>query len=675
MKSRMTGSSLLIVAALACKSAPAPQPAETAAEPEAPAPTYDRVDRREFNRWAMKLNLPFFWKRPASAQPDDVLEPEELAVVMFYSEKPRSHWVEAGAFTGAFRTAYDDIVAASDGDLDMEDLDEAERERIGLLHEEIDQGRPTLVEWDFTENAPSDRKLIKEMQAVARLIEELFAEQKGTAEALEKSPGLDPASRTVLARNQEPFCVAPATEDDRRCTALPGANRVFGLYPKSLQKDPDYCEELAQHPNAEKLLAPFNVVREREGELVAVPYSQAYAETMTEVAEHLRTAADALDPVKEGPFIEYLRAAANAFETNDWFAADEKWAAMNAQNSEWYLRVGPDEVYYDPCNRKAGFHMSFARINDESLEWQSRLEPVKQKMENQLATMAGRPYRARDVAFHLPDFIDIVLNAGNSRSPHGATIGQSLPNWGPVANEGRGRTVAMTNLYTDADSRRILEQQASSLFCEDAMEVFTTDPEPFVMSIVLHEAAHNLGPSHEYEVRGQTDDEIFGGPLASTMEELKAQSTALYLSDWLAEQGIITDDDRNEAHLRDIAWAFGHISRGMYTSTDQPRSYSQLAAIQLGYLMNEGAITWNEEQTAANGSDTGCFGVDLERMSPAIASLETLVLKIKASGAKKRAEAMKARYVDAAGQKPLFETIEERWLRAPKATFVYAIQD
>ena len=38
------------------------------------------------------------------------------------------------------------------------------------------------------------------------------------------------------------------------------------------------------------------------------------------------------------------------------------------------------------------------------------------------------------------------------RTPLGATIGQSLPNWGPVANEGRGRTVAMVNFYSDPDS-------------------------------------------------------------------------------------------------------------------------------------------------------------------------------------------------------------------------------
>ena len=46
-------------------------------------------------------------------------------------------------------------------------------------------------------------------------------------------------------------------------------------------------------------------------------------------------------------------------------------------------------------------------------------------------------YAARKVAFNFPDFIEIVLNAGDSRSALGAVMGQSLPNWGKVAQENR----------------------------------------------------------------------------------------------------------------------------------------------------------------------------------------------------------------------------------------------
>jgi hypothetical protein len=96
--------------------------------------------------------------------------------------------------------------------------------------------------------------------------------------------------------------------------------------------------------------------------------------------------------------------------------------------------------------------VSFGLISQASKKWQAKLNPLKQEMEDEIAKLAGAPYTARSVSFKLPDFMDVALNAGDARSPSGATIGQSLPNFGPVANEGRGRTVAMINFYTDEDS-------------------------------------------------------------------------------------------------------------------------------------------------------------------------------------------------------------------------------
>jgi hypothetical protein len=333
-------------------------------------------------------------------------------------------------------------------------------------------------------------------------------------------------------------------------------------------------------------------------------------------------------------------------------------------------------VYFEPCSRKAGFHVSFARINQDSLVWQRKLDPVKGEMEQALAERAGAPYKARQVAFHLPDFIDIVLNAGDSRSAHGATVGQSLPNWGPVANEGRGRTVVMTNVYTDADSKTELRKQAASLLCEDSMKHFTAEPDAQIMGTVLHEAAHNLGPSHEYKVDGKTAPQIFGGPRASMLEELKAQTAALFFVDWLAERKILTDTLAKQAHTRDITWAFGHIARGMYSGSGRPKPYSQLAAIQLGYLVEHGAIVWRADSQAANGSDAGCLELKLDAFRPVVEKLMAITAGIKARGDKTKADELVAAYVDTKGpHKTLMDTIRKRWLRAPKASFVYSIEN
>lgn len=646
-----------------------------APEKASPFAGYDRVSRKDFNTWAVKLDIPVFW----AVAGKDLLTPEQIVPLM--GGPGLENWTRDGQFTEAFAEAYARILqAATEGLPGEKKLDPAERRRRARVRKELDQGQPTLIGWDMTGFAESDRILVREILAAAEWVETIYAKQKGVHEMAARVQKLDPASRALFERNQEPACLASETENDPDCTALPDAKRVWGLYPAELQKEPGFCERLSRRDDAEALLSPFTVVRKTvrkaDGDgkdLEAVPYSEAYRTEAAAITRHLRTAADA-QPESEKALAAYLRAAAQAFEDNDWFAADEAWSRMSARNSAWYLRIGPDEVYFEPCNRKAGFHVSFARINPDSLAWQDKLEPVKQDMEDVLADMAGKPYRARKVTFQLPDFIDIVLNAGDSRNPRGATIGQSLPNWGPVANEGRGRTVAMSNLYTDADSQASLTSLAESLLCKDTIAHFSADKTPQIMSTVLHEAAHNLGPSHEYRVKGKTDDEIFGGPMASTMEELKAQTSAMFLAHWLAEKEILSKDQEIQAHVRDLTWMFSHISRGMYDASDRPRPYSHLSAIQLGSLMDAGAVTWRVDERAANGTDEGCFSMDLQKLPAAVQDLEARVLRIKGAGLRDQALALRAKYVDGDERQATLNTIRQRWLRAPKPSFVYSIR-
>jgi hypothetical protein len=196
------------------------------------------------------------------------------------------------------------------------------------------------------------------------------------------------------------------------------------------------------------------------------------------------------------------------------------------------------------------------------------------------------------------------------------------------------------------------------------------------MSVVLHEAAHNLGPSHDYEVKGRADDAIFGGPLAATFEELKAQTAALYFPMWLVEKKLITQTEADLSRLRDVAWGFGHVSRGMYDADGKPKNYSQLASIQLAHLMKASVLEWKPKEKAANGSDVGCFDVHLERWQPAVEALAKTVFGIKGRGDKPGAEKLLASYVDAKDAwADLRKVITERWLRTPRATFVYAITE
>ncbi len=631
------------------------RPGPRKAEPRAPAaPDLEklpRLSRDDFNRVAALLDLPLFWNRDAENQKK--LDPAELTILGVGTR--REHYVREGKFTPNFWRIYRSMI---------------ENRRREAVARELNQGRPTLVHTDFRKASERDRTIVRHITAAARIIEELYALQEGSFGLRNCLLPSDPNSQALFRRNQTPWCQAPETENDPFCNACPDfPQKTSGLYPAELLKDPRMCQKLS-----DELLDPFVVVRGTAEKPQAVPYTRQWGPRMSAVAAELKAAAKTIGEKDEQAFKAYLLAAARGFETNQWGPADEAWAAMNAGNSKWYLRIAPDEVYFEPCSRKAGFHVSFALIDPDSLYWQEKLTPHRQEMEKVMAELIGKPYRARKVSFHLPDFIRIVLNAGDSRSPMGATIGQSLPNWGKVAEEGRGRTVVMSNLYTDPDSQAIHRERAAALFSEETMKSYCEDQRLSLLDIILHEAAHNYGPHSDYKIEGQRPGAIFGGATATILEELKAQTGALYYLDFLRQKGVLSAAQRNQVYNHAIVWCFGHISRGMFDPKGRPKPYSQVAAIHIAEFMRAGAMTWAADRPAANKKDPGRFSIHYDKMPAAIEKLMQKTGRIKAQGDKKAAEALLEDLIKGPGFEPVHQKeIKERILRQPKASFVYSV--
>lgn len=631
------------------------------------------VPRADFNRIAAELALPIFWTEDKNA--NGAIDTDEVATYWGLSSAGDETFASKGQFTKEFVTKYEQILKAYKTPAEGQG-DAAELKRRALVKDELAQGRQTIVQTDFSKASDEDKAIVKNIFAAAVAVERIFAQQTGVESLRNDVPKDDPASQMLFFRNQGPWCRAPRTESNPDCNAIPSKPKpISGLYPKSVQaNDPKFCATLAARKDADNLLSPFVTVREKDGKLVAEPYNVSFKKDMEEVSKSLKAAADAIQSPEEAAFKKYLLAASQSFLDNNWQPADEAWSKMNTENSKWYLRIGPDETYDDPCSRKAGFHVSFALINKASLAWQKKLDPLKNDMEKAFAGVAGQPYKARSVSFHLPDFIEIVLNAGDSRPPHGATIGQSLPNWGPVANEGRGRTVAMTNFYQDADSKADQKMQTESMFCSETMNRWVENEDARLLDTLLHEASHNLGPSHEYKVKGKTDDQIFGGPLASMLEELKAQTGSLFFGEYLLDKKVLDKALVEQSQLTFTTWAFGHISNGMWDAQGKSKPYSQLAAIQLGVLQKEKALVWQPEKLAANGKDKGCMDIDAAKFRAAVPKLAKITVGLKARGDKKVAEKLVKDYIESQAAKDQQKIIAERWLRAPKASFIYSVK-
>lgn len=614
------------------------------------------LSRADFNRLAVKAELPLFWK--VDAENPGTPDANELAVV---GEVKRARFVGKDGLTKDFEKAYRQLV---------------ELRRREAVERELAQGRPTLVETDLSSLSAEEQKIVASLMGARAQIDALYQIQTGAAPLAKKVQRDDIASRALFQRNQSARCEAPMTQDDPFCSAVPDfAAQVVDVWPAAQGEviDAGFCERVAKDDNAKELTAPFTVVRKKKDRLVATPYHKHYAGPMKAIAGTLEKTAKLVKSESEAAFKAYLLAAAKGFRTDDWEAADEAWSKMNAENSRFYLRIGPDETYWDPCQLKAGFHMSFALVDKEALAWKQKLSAIRKDLEDKLAALIGPPYVARAVSFELPEFIEIIVNAGDSRSALGATIGQSLPNFGRVAAESRGRTVAMANLYTDADSRADFSAKDKLLWTETTLAFSSDDPALDQLGTVLHEATHNLGPYGSTLIDGKRPQEIFGGQVDAILEELKSQTGALWFMLVLRDKGMMTADEVKRGWLASLSWAFGHIAQGMFDGEGHPKTYSQLSAIQFGELMRAGAIRW-VEGAGEGGGDGGRFEVDFDKLEPAVTELMRVVGRIKATGDVAGAKALIERNVSDEGLAAIKAgVIRERILRFPKASFVYGV--
>ncbi|MGH7296528.1 MAG: hypothetical protein ACRELB_16440, partial [Polyangiaceae bacterium] len=248
--------------------------------------------------------------------------------------------------------------------------------------------------------------------------------------------------------------------------------------------------------------------------------------------------------------------------------------------------------------------------------------------------------------------------------------GESLPNWGKVETEGRGRTVAMTNIGTDPDSKAVNRKRVDSLFDATTAKLWTDAEEPALIGTILHEATHNLGPTYTYTYQGKKGDAVFGGPMAAMLEELKAETGAMYWLDWLAKKGVVAPELQRQAYAAWLSWCLRHISVGVHSGTDD-QPYAQLAAIQVGYLLDDGAISFDAAAPAANGTDHGAFTLHVEKLPAAFEKLMKVVATLKARNDKHAADALVAKYVDGAAVPQAL--ITERELRFPQASYVYSV--
>jgi hypothetical protein len=373
------------------------------------------------------------------------------------------------------------------------------------------------------------------------------------------------------------------------------------FYPADMSK-----EEFEKADFADKNGLYSIVQRDKDGKLVAVPYSQAYKTELTAAAGLLKEAA-ALSEDKD--FANYLTMRAEAFLNDNYQPSDFAWMAM--KNNPIDLVIGPIETYEDQL---FGYRAAFeAYVLVKDLAWSERLAKYAATLP---ALQKGLPvpeqYKTESPGSDSDlNAYDVIYYAGHSNSG-GKTIAINLPNDEQVQLEKGTRRLQLKNAM-QAKFEHIMSPIADLLIAPSQRQHVTFDA--FFNNVMFHEVAHGLGIKNTINGKGtvrQSLKELSGG-----LEEGKADILGLYMISQLSEQGLLPDAKMEDFYTTFMAGIFRSVRFGASSA------HGKANMVCFNYFAEQGAFVRN---------DDGTYQVDYVKMKQAMTSLSQLILTLQGDG-------------------------------------------
>jgi hypothetical protein len=381
----------------------------------------------------------------------------------------------------------------------------------------------------------------------------------------------------------------------------PGAN----LYPADATRQ-EIEAAAAARPDAGLLDLYTMVRRDEQGELVAIPYNEMFAEQLAAAADLLRRAAELAED--EG-LRTYLGLRADALLSNEYRASDMAWMDMKANTIE--LVIGPIETYEDRLfGAKAAFE-AFVLIKDR--EWSERLARYTRLLP---ALQRGLPvdeaYKREEPGSESElNAYDAIYYAGDGNAGS-KTIAINLPNDERVQEAKGSRRLQLKNAIR-AKFDKILVPIAGELIGEDQRSHVTFDA--FFGNTMFHEVAHGLGIKNVLDgsgtVRAAMKDH------ASALEEGKADVLGLYMVTALHADGELGDADLMDNYVTFLASIFRSIR------------FSSASAHGRANLIR---FNFFQEMQAFTRDEAGHYRIDPDKVQPAIDALSEKILRLQGDG-------------------------------------------
>src|SRR6516164_3037918 len=481
---------------------------------------------------------------------------------------------------------------------------------------------PTDISADLSALPPDDRRVVAKLVEASKIIDALFLRQAwagNDAMLLDLVRDQSPAGRARLHYfliNKGPW--SRLDHNQPFIAGAPPKPAGANFYPGDASKA-DLESWLQSRSEAERAQATgfFTVVRRANNQGAAaprgrnafslVPYSVEYQPELARASALLREAADLAG---EPTLKRFLTARAGAFLSNDYYESDVAWMELKGAIEP---TIGPYEVYEDEVfNFKAAFE-AYVTVQDEAETAKlQKFAGELQEIENSLPI--DPQYRNPKLGALAPIVVVNEIFAAGDGNRGVQTAAFNLPNDERVVREKGAKRVMLKNVQDAKFVKTLVPISKVVLAPADQKDVSF---DAFFTHTVVHELMHGLGP-HSISLGGrQTTVRQELKDTYSTLEEAKADISALFALQHLIDKGVLAKSLERTLYTTYLASAFRSIRFGVN------EAHGRGIAIQLNYLIDQRGFVINGD---------GTFAVNKDRIKEGVAGLTRDIMTIQAEG-------------------------------------------
>jgi len=475
------------------------------------------------------------------------------------------------------------------------------------IERRLEQFVPTELRVDLSAVSPNDREVLGHLVAAARQMDEIFLRQvwqgneslRAELQAEGESATLD-LFRIHFGPWDRLDEMAPFVGDTEH---PPGA----GYYPEDMTGD-EFEAWVEAHPeDADAMQSLTTVIRRRDPDLVAVPYSLEYKPWLDVAADHLRQAAALTD---NASLKRFLTSRADAFATDDYFESDKDWMDLEAPVE---VTIGPYEIYEDKLFGYKSAFEAFVTVNlpEESAalaSYKAQLPTLERNLP------IPDEHKNFDRGSESPIRVVDVLFTGGDTKAGVQTLAYNLPNDERVREEKGSKKVLLRNVMR-AKYDSILTPIAARVLIPEDRERISFDA--YFNAVLQHELSHGLGPGNITLDGRETEVRLELKELYSTLEEAKADVMGIYNILDLVERGEMDEAILDTLEPTYVAGLFRSARFGLH------EAHGRGVVSQFNYLLEKGAL---------EVSEAGYFRAVSEKFPGAMEELLNEMLMLQARG-------------------------------------------